>query len=201
VASSFDSTAITDALRASAPASISGLYPATELRFGYDLAKSGPLTGTLSYPGSSQRNGCQSFNAANATLLRGRIALVDRGICRIKTKVRNAQVAGAVGALIVNHMPGSPAEVANDPAITDTIRIPSMMTTLAAGAIFKAHLSDPGGVRVTLTAAYHNSLKTVDQSMVDALSSFTHCSAVRPMCFSLVTRDSACSSTPMPAPR
>ncbi len=122
VASSFDSTAITEALRAQRAGLDQRPVPGDpSCASGFDLTTSGPLSGTLTLSrAAGQGNGCLAFSAANATLLRGRIALVDRGICSIKTKVRNAQVAGAIGTLIVNHVPGYPAEVANDPAITDT---------------------------------------------------------------------------------
>jgi subtilisin family serine protease len=173
VASSFDSTAITGALRANAPVAVAGqLYAATEAEFGPDLAKTGPFTGTLRYPGS-QSNGCATFSAANAALLRGRVALIDRGTCSLKTKVHNAQAAGATGALIANIVPGYPTAISNDPSITTTITIPAMLTTQAAGNILKAHLNDPGGVSVTLTAAYRDARKNVDQGMVDAISAFS----------------------------
>jgi subtilisin family serine protease len=174
VASSFDSTAITGAMRANAPAAVAGqLYAATEAEFGPDLAKTGPLTGTLRYPSAGQANGCITFSAANATLLRGHVALIDRGTCSLKTKVRNAQAAGAIGALIANIVPGYPTAISNDPSITTTISIPSMLTTQAAGNTLKAHLNDPGGVSVTLTAAYRDTRKNVDLGLVDAISSFS----------------------------
>jgi subtilisin family serine protease len=174
VASSFDSTAITGAFRVNAPAMIAGLNAAAEAQFGPDLSKTGPLTGTLRYPaGGGQNNGCAVFNTSNAAMLKGKIALIDRGICSFKTKLRNAQDAGAVGALIVNNVVGYPPLMGDDPAITATIRIPAMITTQVAGATIKAHLNDLGGVGVTLTAAYRDRLKNVDPSMVDMISSFS----------------------------
>jgi subtilisin family serine protease len=173
VASSLDSTAITGAMRVSAPAAVAGLYAANEAAFGPNLATSGALTGTLRYPGGGQGKGCATFSAANAALLRGRIALVDRGTCSFKTKVRNAQAAGAIGALVANNVATYPAAMPNDPSITTPITIPAMFTTQAAGDALKAHLNDPGGVIVTLTAAYRNARKNVDLGMVDLLSTFS----------------------------
>lgn len=173
VASSIDSTAITGAMRVNAPAEIAGLYPAYEAGFGFQLTSSGPVTGTVRYPGNQQTNGCAAFNSANTTLLRGNIALVDRGGCSLKTKVYHAQVAGAIGVLIANNVPGFPAAAGDDPAITTTIRIPSMMITQADGALIKSHLNAAGGLRVTLTGAYNDTYRNVDTSLVDAISSFS----------------------------
>ena len=44
----------------------------------------------------------------------GEIALIDRGACTFSTKIRNAQIAGAVGAIIVNNVWGPPVSMAQD---------------------------------------------------------------------------------------
>jgi subtilisin family serine protease len=173
VASSVDSGAITGAMRVNAPSAIAGLYPANEAEFGPDLTKTGPLTGTVRYPGGGQGNGCQAFSSANAALLRGQIALVDRGACSLKSKVLHAQQAGAIGTLVANAVPGFPSAMINDTTITTTITIPSMLTTQAAGDAIKAHLGEPGGVSLTLTGAYRDTRKNVDPALVDSLSSFS----------------------------
>jgi subtilisin family serine protease len=174
VASSFDASAITGALRVNAPAAIAALYAADEAEFGPDLASTGPLTGAARYPSSSGQNkGCSTFNQANAALIRGKIAIIDRGSCSFKTKVNNAQAAGAIGALIVNNVAGYPSAMGDDPALVASIAIPSMITTLDGGNAIKAHLPDPGGVSLTLTAAYRDAYKNMDQQRVDSLSSFT----------------------------
>ncbi|HEX5691186.1 MAG TPA: S8 family serine peptidase [Roseiflexaceae bacterium] len=173
VASSLDRGAITGAMRVNTPPAIAGLYPANEAEFGPDMARTGALTGAVAYPGGGQGNGCAEFSAANATVLRGKIALVDRGACSLKSKVLHAQQAGAIGTLVANAVPGFPSAMGDDPSITTPITIPSMLTTQAAGDAIKLHLADPGGVNITLTSAYRDTRRNVDDQLVDSLSTFS----------------------------
>jgi uncharacterized repeat protein (TIGR01451 family) len=171
VANSVDAVSVTGALPVTAPAAIEGLYPAAEAAFGPDLAVTGPTTSTLAYPtDSGQQSGCAPFNATNAAAIAGKIALIDRVTCSFKSKVLNAQNAGAIGVLIVNNVVGDPFQMGDDAMISTTITIPSMMTTKAAGDLIKAHLSDPGGVTVALTAQFRNQMRNVNTSLVDTLS-------------------------------
>lgn len=50
----------------------------------------------------STTDGCEPLTN-NPEEITGKIALVDRGNCRFDTKVKNAQVAGAVGVIIANN--------------------------------------------------------------------------------------------------
>jgi hypothetical protein len=55
-------------------------------------------------------NGCSAIS----TDLTGRIALIDRGACSFTTKVRNAETAGAVGAIVANNVAGDPSAMGHD---------------------------------------------------------------------------------------
>jgi minor extracellular serine protease Vpr len=65
---------------------------------------------TAAYTVTTPANGCTAISTA----LAGKIALIDRGVCTFSTKIRNAQAAGAVGALIVNNVAGDPTAMAQD---------------------------------------------------------------------------------------
>jgi minor extracellular serine protease Vpr len=65
---------------------------------------------TAAYTVTTPANGCTAISTA----LAGKIALIDRGVCTFSTKIRNAQTAGAVGALIVNNVAGDPTAMAQD---------------------------------------------------------------------------------------
>ncbi|MFN2541071.1 MAG: S8 family serine peptidase [Chthoniobacterales bacterium] len=70
--------------------------------FGPNADATGPLSadqGILCSPGGS---------------LTGQIALIERGTCSFSTKIRNAQNAGAVGAVMVNNVFGPPIAMASD---------------------------------------------------------------------------------------
>ena len=81
-------------------------------------------------------DGCTAF----PTPLTGRIALIDRGLCTFKTKVRNAQLAGAAGVVIANNVDGNPAAMADDTTVTEAITIPALMVTQEDGVALKARL-------------------------------------------------------------
>jgi minor extracellular serine protease Vpr len=71
------------------------------------------------YTVTDPANGC----GALATDLTGKIGLIDRGACTFGTKALNAEIAGALGALIVNNRAGDPIPMAADPAAPATIPV------------------------------------------------------------------------------
>ena len=89
-------------------------------------------------------------------MLQGRVALIQRGMCSFKSKVKLAQDAGATGAVIYNNMQyGShtaPLTMADDGAVAG-VTIPSVMVGSFAGleltALVRSALSPPD-VRVTI---------------------------------------------------
>ncbi|ARV09654.1 hypothetical protein BTO05_08370 [Winogradskyella sp. PC-19] len=75
--------------------------------------------------------GCNSFGV-DAT---GKIALIRRGNCPFIDKVKNAQDAGAIGAIVLNNVGGAPINMAgNDPTIT----IPAVMISKEDGDLIIA---------------------------------------------------------------
>ena len=62
--------------------------------------------------------------------LTGQIALINRGTCTFSTKIRNAQTAGAVGAVIVNNVFGPPISMGSD-GTPDQPTIPGVMVSLS----------------------------------------------------------------------
>jgi MYXO-CTERM domain-containing protein len=83
-------------------------------------------------------NGCTALSAP----VTGKIAVIDRGACTFKTKVLNAQNAGAVGVVIVNSVAGHVApNMGDDATITTAITIPTLSISLEDGALVKAGLA------------------------------------------------------------
>ena len=74
----------------------------------------------------------------------GKIGLVDRGTCGFTVKVKNAQDAGAIGVIVADNMPVSPAPLGG---VDATITIPSVRVTTVHGNLIKGELP---GVNVTL---------------------------------------------------
>ncbi|RNC88208.1 MAG: T9SS C-terminal target domain-containing protein [Winogradskyella sp.] len=72
------------------------------------------------------REGCTSFGD-DAT---GKIAIIQRGSCNFTTKVRNAQDAGAIAAIVYNNVGTSPINMGGTDA---SITIPAVMISKADG--------------------------------------------------------------------
>jgi PA domain-containing protein/flagellar hook capping protein FlgD len=132
-------------LRVNSPPAIDGDYETGTATFGTALTSPGVTaavvlvndgTGTAS-------DACESL--INGAAVSGKIALIDRGTCGFTQKVKNAQNAGAIGAIIVDNVAGCPPTGLG--GIDPTITIPAVRITLADGNTIKANLP----VNATLT--------------------------------------------------
>jgi hypothetical protein len=111
----------------------SGYYDYNTASFGPPVTNPGAF-GQLANAGL----GCDPFDAATSLAVRGRVAVMDRGTCAFVVKVKNAQNAGAVGAIIVNNAAGSaPGLGGADPTIT----IPTVSVSQDQGAVLKAAIA------------------------------------------------------------
>lgn len=82
---------------------------------------------------------CAPLSLINAKAVRGKIALIDRGVCSFVVKVLNVQDAGAIGAIVVDNVVAAPP-----PALGGAdarIVIPAVRITLADGKDLKAALA------------------------------------------------------------
>ena len=71
----------------------------------------------------------------------GKIVLVDRGTCSFKTKVFNAQTAGALGVIVANNVAGGAVSIlGDDVSIPTSILIPALMVSFENGAAIKTSL-------------------------------------------------------------
>jgi subtilisin family serine protease len=102
-------------------------------------------------PAGTAQDGCQT-PFANAAAVQGRIAFIDRGGCAFKLKAYNAQLNGAVGAIIGNvAASGNAGQVTgmSDDTTIPQVTIPSANLALADADAFRAGLA--GGIDVTLS--------------------------------------------------
>lgn len=120
------------------PAGIAGDYVGIEgTSFGTKLTS--PLTKDIvlvidnTAPTS---DGCETIT--NAAALSGKIALIRRGTCSFAIKVKAAQVAGALGVIMMNNQAGGPISMGGTDA---TITIPSIMISQADGDILETALA------------------------------------------------------------
>jgi len=78
--------------------------------------------------------GCSPFDATNAAAVRGKVPIISRGGCTFAEKVKNAQNAGAVGAVLYNNVDGALVPGGSD----GTVTIPAVGITMADGNALKA---------------------------------------------------------------
>ena len=113
---------------------------------------------------SPVNDGCNDIT--NGGSVSGLVVLIDRGLCTFKTKVRNAQTAGAVGVIIANNVASGVSNMADDSSIMDEITIPLLMVTQADGDALKAQLqSDTPSSRLRRVSGVNRD-GTLDNSII-----------------------------------
>lgn len=133
----------TPILRVNSPPVLAGDYPVGTAAFGAPLSSPGVTANVIQ---ASPNDACSALT--NAGAMSGKIALIDRGTCVFVLKVKNAQNAGAIGAIIVNNDSTNPTQVVQMGGSDATINIPSLSVSLNNGTTIKGQLGV--GVNATL---------------------------------------------------
>lgn len=108
------------------------------------------------------KDGCQI--PTNAAALRGNIALIERGLCFFTEKVRFAQLAGALGVLVVDHK-GETSPITMSGEAVD-VTIPALFLLQADGVILDEWLAK-GPVNVTLSRKQNKDIQgAMDNSII-----------------------------------
>jgi len=105
-------------------------YAAGGADFGAVLTSTG-ITGPLAV--MSPADGCTAASAS----LAGKIAIIDRGTCNFDLKVKNAQNAGAIAAIVANHAAGGDAYFTMAAASAKAIKISAVMVGYTDGVSLK----------------------------------------------------------------
>ena len=131
----------TPLLTVTAPPSVAGAYSIGAASFGPALNTPGVTGEVMQVVDTAPNAGlaCAPLSALNAAAVNGKIAVVDRGTCTFTVKVKAAQDAGAVAAVVVDNVAGSPP--AGMVGTDATITIPSARVTLPDGNALKAALA------------------------------------------------------------
>ncbi|HEX6128454.1 MAG TPA: M36 family metallopeptidase [Candidatus Limnocylindria bacterium] len=139
-----------------------GTFSGPMAGFGASLATTGPISGTLVVVDDGvgvTSDGCEPFDLPGDPGTT--IPLIDRGACNFTVKVKNAQVAGALTAIVANNAPGAPFGMGGaDPTIT----IPSIMISLDDGNALK----EPGNLPAAATLSPNPDLQPDRDSDLDS---------------------------------
>ena len=123
-------------LHVNGPALVVGDYEIGAATFGPQLSTT-PVTGDVALANDGVgvvTNACEPL----INVVAGKIVLLDRGGCAFTIKVKNAQNAGAIGAIVADSAAGCPPAGlgGSDPTIT----IPSVRVSQSDGVLLKANL-------------------------------------------------------------
>lgn len=122
-------------------------FPSMPGEFGaYDPSIRAPLA-SWSPGGSSVA--CTASTLSHA----GAIVVIERGSCSFSTKIRNAQAAGAVGVVIVDNQPGSPAVMAPD-GTAHQPALPAVMVSQQDGAAIMSYAGRAATIDGSAPAAF-----------------------------------------------
>lgn len=154
-------------LRRTPSVRITTVVPGAAGYYEYGAATFGPSITTPSTLGmlavipagsSTSSQGCTAFDTAATTAVAGKVVILDRGTCTFVVKVKNAQNAGAIGALIADNVDAAISGLGGTDA---SITIPSARITKSAGTKLKAAVASasiygarnrPGTVLATWSA-------------------------------------------------
>jgi hypothetical protein len=121
-------------LNVNSPASIAGAYVVGVAQFGPTSFNSTQSLILVNDGSGTASDACET-PFVNAATLSGKIAFIDRGNCSFVVKVKNAQLNGAIGAIIANNASTGILDMGGtDPTIT----IPSLFVSQSDGNTLRA---------------------------------------------------------------
>jgi PA domain len=120
-------------LLVTAPAAAAGTYSVGAASFGPALSNPGVAGQIVAATSGSATDGCNAITSS----VSGKIALMDRGTCNFTIKVKNAQNAGAIAAVIADNTVEGLFGMSGADA---TITIPAVLVTMSDGATLRANL-------------------------------------------------------------
>jgi hypothetical protein len=123
-------------------------YVAQGAGFGPALTTTG-VTGLLALANDGAAPTADACTALPNGSMSGKVAIVDRGNCDFTVKVKNAQNAGAIAAIVANNAGDS---VFTMGGTSRTISIPSVMVGQTDGATLKTKINQSANVRKAATA-------------------------------------------------
>jgi subtilisin family serine protease len=162
VAASIDSTAHNWNFRAVKFNTAAGaiMAEAVEGPISLPIAEAGAVSGRLVFVGFADKD----LSEEQISLVKGQVALIDRGIVPFVDKVRRAQAAGAVGVVVANNQPGEAFAMGGD----GKFQIPAIMITKDLGDRLKGLMTAEA---VTIEFQTEDSIEKPE--LIDTITDFS----------------------------
>lgn len=152
--------------RITAPASIANGYPAAEGLFTKPIVElpGRTMSGEVVHVGRGCPPGTPGLPGGDPYLINptGKIALIERGVCRFDNKIAWAQLNGAVGAIVYNNVAGmvlmggdNPVALGSPSVIGTLITIPGISVERTTGLAMVGALGAGQVVSVDATALFN----------------------------------------------
>jgi len=125
-------------------------YGAAPAEFGAQITAA--VTGALQVVNDGVGTASDACESLPRNSLKGKIAVIDRGACEFETKVKNAETAGAIGAVIANNTGTTEVFVMGEGTQHLRVTIPSLMVGQSDGATLKTLQGTSGTLRVASPA-------------------------------------------------
>src|SRR3954447_9649321 len=171
VASSVDALQQRDGLRVNAPAGDAGIV-AGQMSVAYDWPKKAPVTGNVVAIPGSNADGCAALTAEDAAKVAGKVAWLEwddndaTRRCGSVGRSANARAAGAIGAIFTSTKDVFGAGITGDATIP-VFQLPKAGTDKLRAA------AEAGTLNVTFDGALQATIKDINDSITDTLSSFS----------------------------
>jgi subtilisin family serine protease len=128
-----------------------------------------PLTAPVAILTDAPVNAASGFSEVCGTLpahsLDGMIAMIGRGTCDFSWKIRTAELAGAVGVIMVNRVSGDPIPMGlGTPPDGVQPTIPAYMISLEDGIYIRTHSTSGDAGTITLPFYYDNNHDYIQSS-------------------------------------
>ena len=130
--------------------SLAGAYSGTPASFGAPIPTVVPISANLVLVEDITgdiNDACDTFT--NSTEISGKIAVIRRGSCQFGSKVRRAELAGAVAVIMVNNVSGGTI-VMGPGAEGDLVTIPSLMVSQEDGEALIGSLNNNETISATI---------------------------------------------------
>jgi subtilisin family serine protease len=155
-ASTRDGETSVEAMQINEPPSIAGKYAVEEAAFTPPLQDRDPIEAPLiladddddANGSGTTADACEPL--VNDTEMDGNIAFIERGGCNFDIKVRNAEIAGAIAAVVYS-IAGDPIIMFGDPSLVD---IPAVMIGQADGNLIVSEIEAGNDVTAVLDKSF-----------------------------------------------
>ena len=120
----------------------------------------GALQGVLVPAGIADKDFSDDLKAK----LKGRVALIDRGVVPFADKIRRAQEAGAIGVVVANNQPGEPIVMGG----SGKFDIPSVMISQETGTVLKTEIG-----KGDVVIQFQTPEKILKPELIDTITDFS----------------------------